>query len=82
MNKSILFKALEGFGLLWKSISLLLLASVILANTSHAEVDFDYLHGSDLGMGIGARAVSMGGPSRLLPMMPQPCFGIQLDCLN
>jgi len=61
MNKSIFFKALEGFGILWKSISLLLLASVILANTSHAEVDFDYLHGSDLGMGIGARAVSMGG---------------------
>ena len=61
MNKSILFKALEGFGLLWKSISLLLLTSVVLANTTHAEVDFDYLHGSDLGMGIGARAVSMGG---------------------
>jgi hypothetical protein len=61
MSQGILFKALKGFEILWKSISLLMLTLVILANTAHAEVDFDYLHGSDLGMGIGARAVSMGG---------------------
>ena len=40
---------------------LILLTSAIQANTARAEVDFDYLHGSDLGMGIGARAMSMGG---------------------
>jgi hypothetical protein len=28
---------------------------------SHAEVQFDALNGSDLGMGVGARAIGMGG---------------------
>jgi len=41
--------------------SLILWSSVFLTNFALAEVDFDYLHGSDLGMGIGARAMSMGG---------------------
>ncbi len=45
----------------WKSITLILLSSAILSNIARAEVDFDYLTGSDLGMGIGARAMSMGG---------------------
>ena len=40
---------------------MILLSSAILTNAVCAEVDFDYLHGSDLGMGIGARAMSMGG---------------------
>lgn len=61
MNQGNLFKALAGFESLWKSTSLILLTLVLLANTARAEVDFDYLHGSDLGMGVGARAVSMGG---------------------
>ena len=29
--------------------------------TGRAEVDFEKLHGSDLGMGTGARAIGMGG---------------------
>lgn len=32
-----------------------------MVNSAFAEVDFDYLHGSDLGMGVGARAMGMGG---------------------
>jgi hypothetical protein len=32
-----------------------------LGSTVWAEVDFDHLHGSDLGMGIGARAKGMSG---------------------
>jgi len=39
----------------------MLLVSATLFHTARADVDFDYLHGSDLGMGIGARAISMGG---------------------
>jgi hypothetical protein len=31
------------------------------AVASHAEVQFDVLNGSDLGMGVGARAIGMGG---------------------
>jgi hypothetical protein len=31
------------------------------AVASHAEVRFDFLSGSDLGMGVGARAIGMGG---------------------
>lgn len=31
------------------------------AATSHAEVQFDALNGSDLGMGVGARAIGLGG---------------------
>jgi len=61
MSQGISLKALRGVGFLWKAITPILLTLVILANTARAEVDFDYLHGSDLGMGIGARAVSMGG---------------------
>ena len=61
MNQGIFFRELAGYGLLRKACALILLTSTILANTTNAEVDFDYLHGSDLGMGIGARAVSMGG---------------------
>lgn len=61
MSKCMLFKVLARSGFLQKAITLILLTSTILANTARAEVDFDYLHGSDLGMGIGARAMSMGG---------------------
>ena len=32
-----------------------------LAINAHSEVAFDALHGSDLGMGIGARAIGLGG---------------------
>lgn len=42
-------------------MAFVLLIWAFLAMTARAEVDFDYLHGSDLGMGIGARAMSMGG---------------------
>jgi hypothetical protein len=38
---------------------------IVIASSSvtdaHSEVGFDALHGSDLGMGIGARAVGLGG---------------------
>jgi hypothetical protein len=34
---------------------------VMVAGTAYADVDFDKLYGSDLGMGIGARAMSLGG---------------------
>ncbi|MFZ2632655.1 MAG: hypothetical protein WA081_12775 [Desulfosalsimonadaceae bacterium] len=37
------------------------LLMVMVAGTADAEVDFDKLYGSDLGMGIGARAMSLGG---------------------
>ncbi len=56
-----LFKPLAGYSFLRMAIILTLLTSAVLANTASAEVDFDYLHGSDLGMGIGARAMSMSG---------------------
>jgi hypothetical protein len=34
---------------------------LFLTNTAAADVDFDKLYGSDLGMGIGARAIGLGG---------------------
>jgi hypothetical protein len=34
---------------------------LISAHTASADVDFDKLYGSDLGMGIGARAIGLGG---------------------
>ncbi len=34
---------------------------LIFTNTAFADVDFDKLYGSDLGMGIGARAIGLGG---------------------
>jgi hypothetical protein len=41
----------------------LLVAPIVLsaALASHAEVQFETLNGSDLGMGVGARAIGMGG---------------------
>ena len=39
-------------------ITLVILISAV---TGRAEVDFEKLHGSDLGMGTGARATGMGG---------------------
>ncbi len=61
ISQGTLFKAPAGSGFLRMAIILTLLTSAVLANTASAEVDFDYLHGSDLGMGIGARAMSMSG---------------------
>ena len=40
---------------------ILLFFSLLLGNTAYGEVDFDHLNGADLGIGIGARAISMGG---------------------
>jgi hypothetical protein len=37
------------------------LVTLISTVTGRAEVDFEKLHGSDLGMGTGARAIGMGG---------------------
>jgi hypothetical protein len=48
-------------GSIWKTITIILLTSILLAHPARAEVDFDYLHGSDLTVGIGARAISMSG---------------------
>lgn len=45
----------------WNTIALVLLMWAGAVHTAHAGVDFDYLHGSDLGIGIGARAISMSG---------------------
>lgn len=61
MSQGILFKAPPGYDSRRMAIFLILLACSILVNTVHADVDFDYLHGSDLGTGIGARAISMSG---------------------
>jgi len=61
MSQGIRFKVRAGSGFLSKAITLILLTAAILTNTASAEVDFDYLHGSDLGMGIGARAIGMSG---------------------
>ena len=61
MNQSIHLKESAGTGFYRKGIAFVLLIWAFLATTALAEVDFDYLHGSDLGMGIGARAMSMGG---------------------
>lgn len=44
-----------------KVTAFVLLLGAFLSMPARADVDFDYLHGSDLGMGIGARAMSMGG---------------------
>jgi hypothetical protein len=49
------------YGSLLKAFLLLILSTFILVNPACAEVDFDYLNGSDLGIGIGARAISMSG---------------------
>ena len=61
MSPSPDLKTTVAHGHLLKIIAIILLASSIMANTVRADVDFDYLHGSDLGIGIGARAISMSG---------------------
>lgn len=52
------------YGLRIQPIRILLLAIIIAlsaAVSTHAEVQFDALNGADLGMGVGARAIGMGG---------------------
>jgi len=44
-----------------KTLPATILLLFLTAGTLHADVDFDKLYGSDLGMGIGARAMSLGG---------------------
>jgi hypothetical protein len=61
MNQGTVFKDLTGSSMTRILFILILLSSAILTHFAFADVDFDYLHGSDLGMGIGARAMSMGG---------------------
>jgi len=61
MDPGMFIRSIGRTGFLWKTIILILLTSVFPAHTTQAEVDFDYLHGSDLGIGIGARAISMSG---------------------
>lgn len=61
MNQGIFLKSPAGTGFFQKAVAFVLLAWAFLVTTARADVDFDYLHGSDLGMGIGARAMSMGG---------------------
>ena len=61
MSRGISFKTPVRSGFLWKAIALVLLTSIFPAHVALAEVDFDYLHGSDLGIGIGARAIGMSG---------------------
>ena len=67
-SKSVLKAKVGSFlmiqGLQYIVIRILLfivLVTMIAAVTCRAEVDFDKLNGSDLGMGIGARAIGMGG---------------------
>jgi hypothetical protein len=48
------------------SLSVLCLAALVttallIARPARAEVDFSRLHGSDLGLGLGARPISLGG---------------------
>jgi hypothetical protein len=47
--------------ILTKRFFIITLVTLISAVTGRAEVDFEKLHGSDLGMGTGARAIGMGG---------------------
>jgi hypothetical protein len=61
MNPGIFLKSPAGTGFFRAAIAFVFLTWAVLVTTARAEVDFDYLHGSDLGMGIGARAMSMGG---------------------
>ena len=61
MNPGIFFKSPAGTVFFRAAIAFVFLTGAVLVTTARAEVDFDYLHGSDLGMGIGARAMSMGG---------------------
>lgn len=61
MDPGTIFRTAGRSGFLWKAITLILLTSIFLTHPIRAEVDFDYLHGSDLGTGIGARAISMSG---------------------
>lgn len=61
MSHGILIASRSVIGLLRKAIAPALVASAFMAGAACAEVDFDYLHGSDLGLGIGARPVSMCG---------------------
>ena len=44
-----------------QSIFSLLFFSLLVDGAAQAKVHFGYLNGSDLGMGIGARAIAMGG---------------------
>lgn len=56
-------------------IILLVLAIVSSAPlSSHAEVAFDTLNGSDLGMGVGARAIGMGGAYTAVADDPSAAF--------
>lgn len=59
--RSTFYKDPSRSDLIWKAITLILLTSIFLTHPVCAEVDFDYLHGSDLEIGIGARAISMSG---------------------
>jgi hypothetical protein len=61
MNQTLILKKRTGSGFFWQAITLILLILAAPATTARAEVAFDYLHGSDLGIGIGARAISMSG---------------------
>jgi len=50
---------------IWLRLFYTLFAAVLMMfmapGTADADVDFDKLYGSDLGMGVGARAMSLGG---------------------
>lgn len=61
MSRSRIFQFLSGFRFFRIAISLILLSPVGITNVAIAGVDFEYLNGSDLGLGIGARAIGMSG---------------------
>jgi hypothetical protein len=44
-----------------RNLFIFIFLSLLLGNSAHGDVEFDHLNGADLGMGIGARAISMGG---------------------
>ena len=44
-----------------RTVLLAIIVILCIAIDSNSEVDFDELNGSDLGMGIGARAIGLGG---------------------
>lgn len=44
-----------------RNLFIFIFLSLLLGNSAHGDVEFDHLNGADLGVGIGARAISMGG---------------------
>jgi len=53
--------AIKIFFILLSQSGLFFFSLLIFTNSAFADVDFDRLYGSDMGMGVGARAIGLGG---------------------